>query len=312
MTQERLLHTTNDSHTVAIHYWPSNVAAPKGVVVWLHGMAEHGGRYGAFARYLNNRGWHLYCPDHRGHGESIGESCPKGHFSDRHGWKKVVNDAADVVDLARERHPGLPCVLGGHSMGSFIALAVAETDTAESLAGLVLCGSDYPPAMYYNLMQLPIQLARLRNGGRGSSPLIRKMTFGAWAGQVPEPTTDFDWLSTEPTEVNAYIEDPLCGFDCSTETWLQLVQGLRQVHSVASLSELPEALPVLLLGGEADPMSNMGKGMMALENVLHAMEQPVKAHFWPEGRHEILNDQCRDDVHQAVGEWLERLEGLGS
>ena len=225
---------------------------------------------------------------------------------DRH-VEKVVNDG-DVVDLARERHPGLPCVLGGHSMGSFIALAVAETDTAESLAGLVLCGSDYHPAMYYNLMQLPIQLARLRNGGRGSSPLIRKMTFGAWAGQVPEPTTDFDWLSTEPTEVNAYIEDPLCGFDCSTETWLQLVQGLRQVHSVASLSELPEALPVLLLGGEADPMSNMGKGMMALENVLHAMEQPVKAHFAQGG--EILNDRCRDDVHQAVGEWLERLEGL--
>ncbi len=305
MTEERLHHITDDQHRIGIHYWPAADNDSRGVLVWLHGMAEHGGRYGALAEHLNAQGWHLYCPDHRGHGLSISESCPKGHYGDNDGWQRVVDDACEVLAWAQARHPRLPCVLGGHSMGSFIALGAAE-QAGESLAGLVLCGSDYNPAFYYRMMQLPIRMVRLKNGKRGTSGLLRKMTFGTWAKQVPEPATDFDWLSADPDQVQQYIDDDLCGFDCSTETWFQLSQGLRKVHSVAQLSELPETLPVLLVGGEADPMSHMGKGMMALESVMHAMEQPVEAHFWPEGRHEILNDCCRDEVHQVMAEWLQK------
>ncbi len=51
----------------------------------------------------------------------------------------------------------------------------------------------------------------------------------------------------------------------------------------------------------------MGKGMMALEQMLHSMEQPLTAHFWPDGRHEILNDHCRDQVLDALEQWLEPL-----
>ena len=86
-----------------------------------------------------------------------------------------------------------------------------------------------------------------------------------------------------------------------------MIEGLRQIHSIVQLAELPDQLPVLLLGGEQDPMSDMGKGMMALEQVLHTMEQPLTAHFWPEGRHEILNDHCGDQVLDAMSQWLEPL-----
>ena len=143
-------------------------------------------------------------------------------------------------------------------------------------------------------MGLPVKLTRHRNGKRGVSPLIRRMTFGAWAKRVPDPSTEFDWLSNDRDQVQRYLDDDLCGFDCTTESWCQLIEGLRQ-------------LPVLLLGGEQDPMSDMGKGMMALEQVLHTMEQPLTAHFWPEGRHEILNDHCRDQVLDAMSQWLEPL-----
>ena len=86
-------------------------------------MSEHGSRYQNLARTLNAAGWHLYCPDHRGHGDSINEASPAGHIGDQHGWQHLVNDAASVIHLAKEQHPQLPVVLGGHSMGSFIALA---------------------------------------------------------------------------------------------------------------------------------------------------------------------------------------------
>lgn len=303
MTEERLHLTTDDQHSVGVHYWAAPEQDSRGVLVWLHGMAEHGGRYAALAEHLNGQGWHLYCPDHRGHGTSIDDQAPQGHFGDADGWQRVQADTRAVLAWVKDRHPQLPCVLGGHSMGSFIALGTAQC-AGGSLDGLILCGSDYHPGSYYRMMQLPVGMVRMKNGKRGTSGLLRKMTFGAWAKRVPEPATDFDWLSTDPEQVKQYIDDPLCGFDCTTETWFQLIQGLRQVHSVTQLSELPETLPVLLVGGESDPMSNMGKGMMALESVLHAMEQPVEAHFWPDGRHEILNDQCRDEVQKVISSWL--------
>ncbi|WP_287963544.1 alpha/beta hydrolase, partial [Alcanivorax sp.] len=180
----------------------------------------------------------------------------------------------------------------------------AAEQLGDTLAGLVLCASDYHPGAYYRLMGLPVRFERMRQGKRHPSPVIRKLTFGTWATRIPEATTEFDWLSGNPEEVKRYIDDPLCGFDCSTETWMQLVTAMRRIQSIAGLSELPETLPVLLLGGEQDPMSDNGKGMMALEKVLHAMKQPLQTHFWPEGRHEILNDHCRAEVEQAIIDWL--------
>ena len=126
-------------------------------------------------------------------------------------------------------------------MGSFIALGAAEQH-GDALAGLVLCASSYHPGAYYRLMSLPILFERMRRGKRNPSPLIRKLTFGAWATQVPEPATDFDWLSNDAEEVKRYIDDPLCGFDCSTETWVQLVTAMRRIQSISGLSELPDCL----------------------------------------------------------------------
>ena len=236
MSKQMRYLNTGDGHSTAIHHWPTEAATSKGIMVWLHGMAEHGARYEALAKALNDQGWHLYCPDHRGHGLSISEACPKGHFGDENGWDCLVQDAIAVITMARETHPGLPCVLGGHSMGSFIALAAAQ-QTGENLAGLVLCASDYHPATFYTLMGLPVKLARRRNGKRGVSPLIRRMTFGAWAKRVPDPSSEFDWLSNDRDQVQRYLDDDLCGFDCTTESWCQLIDGLRQIHSIQHLAE---------------------------------------------------------------------------
>lgn len=307
MPTHPLFHQRPDGHEVAVHHWPAPDSA-KGVVLWLHGMAEHGKRYGALGQTLNHHGYHLYCPDHRGHGMSISASSPQGHIADEQGWDTVINDCLSLLSWLAERHPDLPVILGGHSMGSFLALATAQQ--ARQLSGLILCGSDYHPGFYYRLMSLPLYCERWRHGPRGTSPLIHRLTFGAWAKQVDNPKTEFDWLSGDAEQVKAYIDDPLCGFQCTTETWLQLVSGLRRIQSVTGLKRLPRNLPLLLLAGEQDPMSENGRGMMKLEEALHLRGLDVEAHFWPKGRHEILNDHCRPAVLNAIGHWLERRERL--
>ena len=145
-----------------------------------------------------------------------------------------------------------------------------------------------------------------RHGARGQSPLVHKLTFEAWARSVPDARTDFDWLSADPAQVKAYIDDPKCGFQCTTATWLALLSGLADVQSSKGLSRLPARLPILLLGGRQDPMSGGGKGMDRLQQVLSRRRLPVERMDCPRGRHEILNDFCAPEVRQTLLEWLNR------
>ena len=294
-----------DGHRIALHQSLAE-GKPAGVLVWLHGMAEHGARYAALAQAANAAGWHLYCPDHRGHGASVADDELRGHFADTDGWARVLDDVATVLANVQPQHPRLPVVLGGHSMGSFIALAFAEQHGGR-LDGLVLCGSDYKSPWLWKLARLPVALARWRRGPQGTSGLLRALSFDAFARKIPHRRTDFDWLSRDAAEVDRYINDPWCGHDCTTQLWHDLINAMVQVDSLAAMKQLPVSVPVLLIGGDSDPMSGMGKGMPALYRALHrAGIADLTFGQFTGGRHEILNDLCREEVHEEIVAWLKQ------
>ncbi len=302
MTSDCFVIGAADGHTIGVHEWLAS--EPLGTLIWLHGMAEHGARYQALGEILAEHGWNLYCPDHRGHGISMDGADPPGHFADDNGWDKVMGDLERVIDTVAERHPG-PLVLGGHSMGSFLALAGAER-FGDRLDGVVLCGSDYHAGAYSRALRPVLRGQPRRQGPRGQSNLIDTLTFRAWARSVPDAHTDFDWLSGDPAQVAAYIEDPKCGFQCTNATWVALVSALARIQSGKGLAALPANLPVLLLGGREDPMSGGGKGMDRLEKALRRRGLPLERLDCPQGRHEILNDYCAPEVRQTLLEWLNR------
>ncbi len=100
---------------------------------------------------------------------------------------------------------------------------------------------------------------------------------------MPDAHTDFDWLSGDPAQVAAYIEDPKCGFQCTNATWVALVSALARIQSGKGLAALPANLPVLLLGGREDPMSGGGKGMDRLEKALRRRGLPLERLDCPRG-----------------------------
>ncbi|PKM21646.1 MAG: alpha/beta hydrolase [Gammaproteobacteria bacterium HGW-Gammaproteobacteria-14] len=292
-----------DGHHIALNQWLTDLPA-KGVVHWLHGMAEHSARYQPLAQALNEAGWHFYAPDHRGHGASVSDNELRGHFADEGGWEKVLGDIQLIHKSIRERHPNMPLILAGHSMGSFLALSFAE-QWGNTLDGLILCGSDYKAPWLWRLARLPIQLERWRKGPRGTSQLISALTFDAFARKIPNRRTAFDWLSRDAEAVDRYIADPWCGHDCTTNLWYDLLSALAVADSPAALEQIPAALPILLIGGDSDPMSGCGKGMPTLYRALqNAKRLNLTFGEFSGGRHEILNDLCSDQVREEIGLWL--------
>lgn len=282
--------------------------SPRGVVQIAHGMAEHSGRYERFATALTDAGLAVYAQDHRGHKGTAGTHENEGHLADRDGFTVLVDDLATITELIREEFPGLPIVLFGHSMGSFLARAYAakHADTADGLAGLILSGTagDPGPLGIVGAALAGLQ-GRLR-GRRHRSGLMNMLSFGQYNAAFKPTRTEFDWLSRDPAEVDTYIADEWCGNLFTAGFWADLLPGIREINGDALVARVPKDLPVLVFSGDQDPVGANGKGVTAVaEQYRRAGLHDVTLTLYPGGRHEMLNETNRDEVTADVLAWID-------
>ncbi|MFY0747688.1 lysophospholipase [Pseudomonas sp. NFX5] len=295
--------TANDRSRLYVNHWMPDGPA-KAVVMLSHGMAEHSGRYARLAEALCSAGYGVYAPDQRGHGRTADEGT-LGLYAEKDGWNKVVGDLASLNQHIGQQHPGLPIILLGHSMGSYIAQAYLLHHSA-SLHGAILSGSNFQPVALYRAARLIARAERLRQGVRGRSALIEFLSFGSFNKAFKPNRTAFDWLSRDPNEVDKYINDPLCGFRCTNQLWIDLLGGLQQISKASNLAQIDPGLPILVMGGECDPVSE-GKRLKSLAHALReAGSQHLQLNIYPQARHEVFNETNRDEVTADVLRWLDQ------
>ena len=131
---------SGDGLALFVYRWLPE-AAPKAVVQIAHGLVEHAGRYARLAKALTRAGYAVYAGDHRGHGRTAPTPEDFGFFAERDGWRKCVDDLWGLNQRIATDYPGLPIVLIGHSMGSFMAQHFIG-EHGEALSGVVLAGSN--------------------------------------------------------------------------------------------------------------------------------------------------------------------------
>ncbi|MCF5231996.1 MULTISPECIES: alpha/beta hydrolase [unclassified Pseudomonas] len=295
--------TANDRSRLYVNQWLPDGPA-KAMIMLSHGMAEHSGRYARLAEALCAAGYGLYAPDQRGHGRTADEGT-LGLYAEKDGWNKVVGDLASLNQHIGQQQPGLPIILLGHSMGSYIAQAYLLHHSA-SLNGAILSGSNYQPVALYRAAGVIARLERARQGLRGRSALIDFLSFGSFNKAFKPDRTAFDWLSRDPLEVDKYINDPLCGFRCTNQLWIDLLGGLQQISKASNLAQIDPGLPIMIMGGECDPVSE-GKRLKSLAHALReAGCQNLQLNIYPQARHEVFNETNRDDVTADVLKWLDQ------
>ncbi|HWD67831.1 MAG TPA: alpha/beta hydrolase [Caulobacteraceae bacterium] len=259
---------------------------PKAVIQIAHGMAEHMARYERLGQALADAGYAVYANDHRGHGASA-DIHGLGNFGPR-GFPGVVKDMAALSHLARGEHPGAPLVLIGHSMGSFAA-QLYLLDYGDDLAALVLSGT----AAGDKLVE-----AIAAAGGDG-----RLESFNA----AFEPArTPFDWLSRDPAEVDAYVADPLCGFELTPASVQSVFEATGGATLDPRLARAPKNLPVLVISGERDPVTGPGQAFAdTLVDRYRTAGLDVEQRVYPGARHELFNETNRDEVTADLIAWLD-------
>ncbi|MCW2267620.1 MULTISPECIES: alpha/beta hydrolase [Pseudomonas] len=298
----------SDHCSLYVYQWLPSTPI-KAVVLLAHGMAEHAGRYQRLGEALSAAGFALIAHDQRGHGRSA-ELGTLGLFAAHKGWSAVVNDLGLLSQHIGQQYPGTPVFIFGHSMGSYIAQAYLMHHGA-SLQGAILSGSNFQPPALYRAACVIARFEAWRQGPLGHSALIEWLSFGSFNKAFKPNRTPFDWLSRDNAEVDRYVADPLCGFRCTNRLWIDLLMGLEQISQPANLKQIDPNLPILVMGGECDPVS-AGKRLKDLAGALRlAGNQHVQLQLYPKARHELLNETNRDEVTAAIIDWLEQALALG-
>ena len=276
-----------DGLRIATWTWADVPAQPRGVVQLVHGLAEHGTRYGRLASLLNDAGFVVTATDNRGHGASVSAEVPLGSF----GAAGVTGFVADIVTAGErlaEEHPELPLFLIGHSLGSMGAQSVL-LDHSARYAAVVLSGSTTLDGLLAVVQGLPTDQPGLA-------------AFNA----AFEPRTGFEWLSRDATEVDAYVADPLCGFPTEDAIMAGVLGTAVRTADPAQLARIRPDLPLLVISGDRDPVGGPGGGNVTAlaERYREAGITDVTLRLYPGARHEVFNETNRDEVTADVVGWL--------
>jgi len=276
------MHALHTHDEIPLHLRQWTVESPRGLVLLVHGLGEHIGRYAALAARLNEAGWDVAGYDHRGHGASGG---PRGAIAQAH---SLLDDLGVVIDTLR---PGRqrPLVLLGHSLGGLIAarfvaegLAAVRSAWWRPVDALVLSSPALDPGMK------PVQRALLALLG----PLAPNLALGNGL----EPA----WISRDPAVVRAYAEDPLV-HDRVTP---RLVRFIVDAGALVRARAPRWTVPTLLLWAGADRcVAPAGSAVFAA-----AAPRGVVAHTcYPQMAHEIFNEPEREQPLTELTRWLAAL-----
>ncbi len=290
---------SNDGHIIQTYIWPNSQA--KAWVHIFHGMAEHAKRYDEFAKYLLKAGFAVVAHNHRGHGNST--TTEQGVYASENGWTKVLED----INVIRNNvcNDGRPYYIFAHSMGSFIAQSYLTTQP-KNIDGLILSGSNFQSPALAMAGRMIAKIESLRLGKKKSSKLLQLLSFGTFNQAFKPNRTEYDWLSREQSQVDKYIEDPLCGFTCSTGLWHDFLNALIKLFRKNNLATIQSNLPIYIFGGSQDPVGLHGKGLIKLKKAYeNSGQNEVTLKLYENARHEMLNESNKEDVIRDAINWLE-------
>ena len=295
--------TAEDGQQILVDSWrPAADIDVRAIIQIFHGLGEHPARYERFAGLCIRQGFAVVAHAHRGHGENCDEQ-NLGHYTDQDGWNKVIGDALLVQEDILTRFAGLPLVLLGHSMGSYIAQSFMMRHGGDVQA-LILSASTYASRLQLRIGHLLAAFEVWRSGPRAKSSLLNRMGFADFNQRFAPSRTEFDWLSRDENEVDKYIADPLCGALSSNKLWHDLTAGLLEITSRRSLSRIPAHLPILITGGEQDPVGG-AKGLGRLTRAYgETGHSDVSLRVYDGARHEMLNETNRDEFSNDVLNWI--------
>lgn len=297
-----LTYQSSENCQLTGYKWTSDEKAI-GLIVLVHGMAEHIERYEEFANFLVTKGYIVYGYNQRGHKGSILSYDDYGYMSDEDNFSAMLHDIDLVVDDAKKTYPDLPVYLFGHSMGSFLSTRYIELHSVK-LNGAIICGTGLSPLPVLKLGRFFAKGIMKSNGRRYRSEFINNLAFGSYNKKF-EKRTDCDWLNRNQEEIDKYVADKYCGGIFTVSFFHDFFNCMIDIQK--NFDIIPREFPILLISGTMDPVGGYGKQVTKLYKKLRSKGfSDVIEILYKDARHEILKELDKKQTLEDVNFWLEK------
>jgi alpha-beta hydrolase superfamily lysophospholipase len=263
-----------DGYRLPLWRW-GDPSRARGLVLALHGFNDYGNAFAGLGDYLGTQRLLVYAVDQRG----FGNTTQRGRWP---GEERLVADLLALVELLRERHPGLPITLVGESMGG--AVALAATPRLRGIQGLVLIA----PAVW----------------SRDTMPAYQRLLLDAAARTLPALELTGRGLGIRPTDNDpfwrAYSADPLV----IKATRVDALWGVTNLMDLAARTNPRPDIPLLLLYGERDQIIPKGAFCTWLRRVYD--HQPGgRLALYGKGWHMLTRDRQGAWVLADIAAWIQ-------
>lgn len=280
----------------AILYLPEG--EPKLIFQITHGMTEHMGRYEELAEKLTEQGIVTAGFDLPGHGRNPGH--PDCASFGETGWIQTLADMQTFSEQLTSRFAGVPLVLMGFSLGSFLVRDYLSSEFKMPSAAVIM-GTGTQPSLILSGIKKLVEREIKKEGFNSTTPLIHKLSFETYNQKFKPAGTDFDWLCSDERELDAYMSDPLRRANISSGLFWQLLDAMQRTGQADTCSRIPKDLPILLLSGSDDPVGDFGKGVQNVELLMKkAGMSQIRMELIPHARHDIFHEKQSGAASQAA------------
>lgn len=247
----------------------------KAVVALVHGLGEHIGRYDHVAEAFGKAGYAMVGFDQRGHGKSDGI---RGFES----YENAMVDITRNINNAKDRYPGMPVFLYGHSLGGNLVLYYSLTQKPE-LKGVIATSPGLATAE-------PLSPALLAT---------TKIMYRLAPSMKIKNGLDLAGLSHDPQVAEKYIADPLVHPFISPRLALDMLNAGN--YCVEHAAEFP--LPLLLMQGTADRLVNPKR---TRDFAQAAPLSKITYKEWDGFYHEMHNEPQKEEVINTMIRWMDQ------
>lgn len=296
--------SSNKKNMINYYIYKDDNIKPKAILQISHGMCEYVARYENFAKFITKKGYIVCGNDHLGHGNSISKYEELGFFG-YHGEEFLRKDVHTLTNIMKNKYKGLPIILFGHSMGSFIARYYIDK-YSNDIDGCILSGTSGGDKLLPVAKHITKHISKLC-GPYYRSKMIKNMTdLGSTAKYKDSYIRKLDWLSRDKGVIDKYRKDKKCNFTFTLNGYYTLFSLLEKVSCKEWGNTIRKDLPILIFSGDKDPVGDFGKGVKKVYNKLNNLKiKDTKMILYKDGRHEMLNELNKIEVYNDILKWLE-------
>lgn len=293
---------TDSNHKLVKYNW-LDVNNAKAVVIIVHGMAEHMGRYDQFAVKLNEAGYLVTGVDLLANGKTARDRL--GQATERC-YQDNVSIICELISKVK-KETNLPILLLAHSYGSFVAQRCLQLES-EDIDGVILSGSACLNTVLIKSARVLAAIQRKLFGADKPARLITKLNFGSYDKLFKSPIKHNAWLSRDMDEVNKYNKDPLCDQIFTIGFYYSLFKGVKDIYSTKEVSKINKSLNILIAAGDNDPVGGNAKLVHRLYDIYNENAiNNVRLRIYQGARHEIINEINKEEVITEIIEYYNSI-----